>query len=32
MKPARLTPLQPQDVADLCASFQAAVLESTATG
>jgi N6-L-threonylcarbamoyladenine synthase len=25
-----LTPLQPQDVADLCASFQAAVLESTA--
>src|SRR5438132_3349976 len=27
---SRLTPLQPQDVADLCASFQAAVLESTA--
>ena len=24
------TPLQPQDVSDLCASFQAAVLESTA--
>jgi len=27
---SRLTPLQPQDIADLCASFQAAVLESTA--
>src|SRR5437016_4454372 len=27
---SRLTPLEPQDVADLCASFQAAVLESTA--
>ena len=27
---SRLTPLQPQDVSDLCASFQAAVLESTA--
>ena len=26
----RITPLTPQDVADLCASFQAAVLESTA--
>jgi N6-L-threonylcarbamoyladenine synthase len=26
----RLTPLQPQDIADLCAGFQAAVLESTA--
>src|SRR6186997_2413176 len=26
----RITPLEPQDVADLCASFQAAVLESTA--
>src|SRR6201985_2969115 len=27
---ARITPLEPKDVADLCASFQAAVLESTA--
>ena len=27
---SRITPLEPQDVADLCASFQAAVLESTA--
>src|SRR5438552_9486665 len=27
---SRLTPLQPQDVSDLCASFQAAVLDSTA--
>lgn len=27
---SRLTPLEPQDVADLCAGFQAAVLESTA--
>jgi N6-L-threonylcarbamoyladenine synthase len=27
---ARLTPPDPQDVSDLCASFQAAVLESTA--
>ncbi len=27
---SRLTPLQPQDVSDLCASFQAAVLEATA--
>src|SRR6266481_4400458 len=27
---SRLMPLQPQDVSDLCASFQAAVLESTA--
>ena len=27
---SRLTPLEPQDVSDLCASFQAAVLESTA--
>ena len=27
---SRLTPLQPQDIDDLCASFQAAVLESTA--
>src|SRR5438552_7337930 len=27
---SRLAPLQPQDVSDLCASFQAAVLESTA--
>jgi N6-L-threonylcarbamoyladenine synthase len=27
---ARLTPLDPQDIRDLCASFQAAVLESTA--
>ena len=27
---SRLTPLEPIDVADLCASFQAAVLESTA--
>src|SRR6204780_5115062 len=27
---SRLTPLQPQDISDLCASFQAAVLESTA--
>src|SRR5439155_603312 len=26
----RMTPLEPQDVSDLCASFQAAVLESTA--
>src|ERR1700758_3461254 len=26
----RLAPLQPQDVSDLCASFQAAVLDSTA--
>src|SRR5260370_7664444 len=26
----RLMPLEPQDVSDLCASFQAAVLESTA--
>src|SRR6202795_827250 len=26
----RLTPLEPQDIRDLCASFQAAVLESTA--
>ena len=27
---SRLTPLEQQDIADLCASFQAAVLESTA--
>lgn len=27
---SRITPLEPQDVSDLCASFQAAVLESTA--
>jgi N6-L-threonylcarbamoyladenine synthase len=27
---ARLTPVEPQDICDLCASFQAAVLESTA--
>ncbi len=27
---SRLGPLEPQDIADLCASFQAAVLESTA--
>ncbi len=27
---ARLDPMEPQDVSDLCASFQAAVLESTA--
>src|SRR5260370_24445039 len=27
---SRLQPLEPQDVSDLCASFQAAVLESTA--
>jgi N6-L-threonylcarbamoyladenine synthase len=27
---ARLTPPEPQDICDLCASFQAAVLESTA--
>jgi N6-L-threonylcarbamoyladenine synthase len=27
---SRLMPLQPQDIRDLCASFQAAVLESTA--
>ena len=27
---SRLTPLEPKDVSDLCASFQAAVLESTA--
>jgi tRNA N6-adenosine threonylcarbamoyltransferase len=27
---SRLTPLEPQDINDLCASFQAAVLESTA--
>ncbi|HLJ00839.1 MAG TPA: tRNA (adenosine(37)-N6)-threonylcarbamoyltransferase complex transferase subunit TsaD [Bradyrhizobium sp.] len=27
---ARLTPAEPQDIRDLCASFQAAVLESTA--
>jgi len=27
---SRMTPLEPQDVSDLCASFQAAVLESTA--
>jgi N6-L-threonylcarbamoyladenine synthase len=27
---ARLMPVEPQDIADLCASFQAAVLESTA--
>jgi len=27
---SRITPLEPKDVADLCASFQAAVLESTA--
>jgi N6-L-threonylcarbamoyladenine synthase len=26
---SRLAPLEPQDVSDLCASFQAAVLEST---
>jgi N6-L-threonylcarbamoyladenine synthase len=26
----RLTPLEPKDISDLCASFQAAVLESTA--
>src|SRR3954471_18386921 len=29
-EPARLLPLEPQDIADLCASFQAAVLDSTA--
>jgi N6-L-threonylcarbamoyladenine synthase len=27
---SRINPLEPQDIADLCASFQAAVLESTA--
>jgi N6-L-threonylcarbamoyladenine synthase len=27
---SRIAPLQPQDISDLCASFQAAVLESTA--
>ena len=27
---SRLAPLEPQDISDLCASFQAAVLESTA--
>src|SRR3978361_1062484 len=27
---SRLGPLEPQDISDLCASFQAAVLESTA--
>jgi N6-L-threonylcarbamoyladenine synthase len=27
---AKLTPLEPQDIADLCAGFQAAVLDSTA--
>lgn len=27
---SRLTPLEPQDIADLCAGFQAAVLDSTA--
>jgi N6-L-threonylcarbamoyladenine synthase len=27
---SRMTPLEPQDVNDLCAGFQAAVLESTA--
>ena len=27
---SRITPLEPQDVADLCAGFQSAVLESTA--
>jgi N6-L-threonylcarbamoyladenine synthase len=27
---SRITPLEPQDISDLCASFQAAVLESTA--
>ncbi|MBV8925379.1 MAG: tRNA (adenosine(37)-N6)-threonylcarbamoyltransferase complex transferase subunit TsaD [Bradyrhizobium sp.] len=27
---SRLTPLEPRDISDLCASFQAAVLESTA--
>jgi N6-L-threonylcarbamoyladenine synthase len=27
---SRLSPLQPRDISDLCASFQAAVLESTA--
>ena len=27
---SRLTPLEPEDIADLCAGFQAAVLESTA--
>ena len=27
---SRMTPLEPQDVCDLCAGFQAAVLESTA--
>src|ERR1700758_640647 len=27
---SRISPLEPQDVSDLCASFQAAVLESTA--
>jgi tRNA N6-adenosine threonylcarbamoyltransferase len=27
---ARLVPLEPQDISDLCASFQAAVLDSTA--
>src|SRR5262249_60248304 len=26
---SRLTPMEPKDVSDLCASFQAAVLEST---
>jgi N6-L-threonylcarbamoyladenine synthase len=26
---SRLTPMEPQDISDLCASFQAAVLEST---
>ncbi|MGV7215273.1 tRNA (adenosine(37)-N6)-threonylcarbamoyltransferase complex transferase subunit TsaD [Bradyrhizobium sp. UFLA05-112] len=27
---SRITPLEPQDISDLCASFQAAVLDSTA--
>jgi N6-L-threonylcarbamoyladenine synthase len=27
---SRITPLEPKDISDLCASFQAAVLESTA--
>src|SRR5260370_19203660 len=27
---SRINPLEPQDISDLCASFQAAVLESTA--
>src|SRR6202012_6299798 len=30
MEAGRLAPLQPQDIGDLCASFQAAVLDSTA--